>query len=143
METSRIAAVLDLGNHVYDTTVKPYTGWSLTAIAAHLDSGSPVCLTALAGERLAGFVLGSMSFEQRGDWGHMEWIAVDPIHQGQGVAGRLVEACCEKLAEAGASSVVTDVAAENTASAKLMGRHGFTEGKAVSFYVREVEHPQG
>ncbi len=131
-----LPAVLELGSRVYDTDAMPYTGWSLTAVATHLDASVPACRVALAGERLAGFVLGSMTFEQREDWGYLEWIAVDPEFQGRGVAGRLVEDCCAALTAAGASSVVTDVEVNNTASAALMRRHGFTEGVTVTLFVR-------
>lgn len=131
-----LPAVLELGSRVYDTDVKPYTGWSLSAIAGHLDASVPACLVAMAGDRLAGFVLGSMTFENREDWGYMEWIAVDPDFQGRGVAGRLVQKCCDELTGAGAASVVTDVEVGNTASAALMRRNGFTEGVTVTLFVR-------
>ncbi|MFH9426539.1 GNAT family N-acetyltransferase [Streptomyces sp. NPDC017529] len=136
LEPGHLPAVLELGCRVYDTKAMPYTGWSLTAVATHLDASVPACRVAMAGERLAGFVLGSMTFEQREDWGYLEWIAVDPDFQGRGVAGRLVRDCCAVLTEAGASSVVTDVEADNTASAALMRRNGFTEGVTVTLFVR-------
>src|ERR1700704_1695816 len=89
LEYRHLPSVLELGSRVYDTHAKPYTGWSLTAVATHLDASVPACRVATAGDRLAGFVLGSMTFEQREDWGYLEWIAVDPEFQGRGVAGRL------------------------------------------------------
>ncbi|MFE7665285.1 GNAT family N-acetyltransferase [Streptomyces celluloflavus] len=136
LENHHLPAVLELGSRVYDTDAKPYTGWSLTAVATHLDASVSACRVAMAGDRLAGFVLGSMTFEQREDWGYLEWIAVDPAFQGRGVAGRLVQECCAVLTEAGASSVVTDVEVSNTASATLMRRNGFTEGVTVTLFVR-------
>ncbi|OKI06306.1 acetyltransferase [Streptomyces sp. CB02923] len=136
LRPEHLPAVLELGSRVYDTDSMPYTGWSLTAVATHLDASVPACRVALAGERLAGFVLGSMTFEQREDWGYLEWIAVDPDFQGRGVAGLLVRECCAALTEAGASSVVTDVEVNNTASAALMRRNGFTEGVTVTLFVR-------
>ncbi|MFH8347329.1 GNAT family N-acetyltransferase [Streptomyces sp. NPDC018045] len=136
LRPEHLPAVLELGERVYDTDSMPYTGWSLTAVATHLDASVPACRVALAGERLAGFVLGSMTFEQREDWGYLEWIAVDPDFQGRGVAGRLVQDCCAALTEAGAASVVTDVEVGNTASATLMRRNGFTEGVTVTLFVR-------
>ncbi|MGW7516369.1 N-acetyltransferase family protein [Streptomyces sp. NPDC054796] len=140
MALDDLSAVLALGNSVYDTAVMPYTGWSLTAVATHLDASAPACRVAVStdGGRLAGFVLGSMSFEQRDDWGYLEWIAVDPDFQGHGVAGRLVRACCEALESAGATCVVTDVEVDNTASSALMRRNGFTEGATMTLFVRET-----
>lgn len=128
--------VLDLGYRVFDTTVKPYTSWSLTTVAEHLDTRDSSCWVALEDGVVVGFVLGSMEFELRDDWAYLEWIAVDPAHQGKGIARRLVDTCCEKLFEAGASRVVTDVEGSNTASATLMGRSGFTPAVTVTLFVR-------
>ncbi|MDI1459571.1 GNAT family N-acetyltransferase [Catellatospora sp. KI3] len=131
--------VLDLGYRVFDTSVKPYTSWSLTAVAEHLDSGDSACWVALDGETVVGFVLGSQTFELRDDWGYLEWIAVDPAYQGRGIAGRLVDACCEALFEGGASRVVTDVESSNSASATLMSRNGFTPAVTVTLFVRSSQ----
>jgi ribosomal protein S18 acetylase RimI-like enzyme len=133
-----LAAVLDLGHRVYDTDAMPYTGWSLSAVAGHLDAPDPACLVLLDGDRVAGFVLGSLSFEQRADWGYLEWIAVDPGYQGRGAASRLVKECCARLEAAGAVCVVTDVERRNTASAELMRRNGFAEKATVSLFVRPL-----
>ncbi len=138
MAATHVADVLALGHQVYDTSAKPYTPWSLSAIARHLDSEASACWVALDGERLAGFVLGSMGFDQRADWGNMEWIASAPEYQGQGVASRLVKACCATLTEAGASAVVAEVESRNTASAALMRSNGFGAGVVVTFFVRET-----
>jgi ribosomal protein S18 acetylase RimI-like enzyme len=138
-----LAAVLDLGHRVYDTDAMPYTGWSLSAVAGHLDAPDSACLVMLDGDRVAGFVLGSLSFEQRADWGYLEWIAVDPAHQGRGVASRLVKECCARLAAAGAVCVVTDVERRNTASAELMRRNGFAEEATVSLFVRPLTESPG
>ncbi|MGA4837955.1 GNAT family N-acetyltransferase [Streptomyces sp. G45] len=138
MEPAHVPDVLALGHQVYDTSVKPYTSWSLSAIAGHMDADASACWVALDGGRLAGFVLGSMGFDQRADWGNLEWIASAPAHQGRGIASALVRACCASLAEAGASAVVTDVESRNTASAALMRRNGFTESVTVTLFVRDV-----
>ena len=128
--------VLDLGYRVFDTTTKPYTTWSLTTVAEHLDTRDSSCWVALEGDALVGFVLGSMEFELREDWAYLEWIAVDPAHQGKGIARELVDVCCEKLFAAGASRVVTDVEGSNTASATLMTRSGFAAAVTVTLFVR-------
>ncbi|MFJ9820121.1 GNAT family N-acetyltransferase [Streptomyces sp. NPDC101151] len=116
----------------------PCTGWSLSAVAGHLDAPDSACPVVLDDDRVAGFVLGSLSFEQRADRGCPEWIAVDPDHQGRGVASRLVRECCARLAAAGAVCVVTDVERRNTASAGLMRRNGFAERARVSLFVRPL-----
>lgn len=131
-----LGQVLDLGYEVFDVTVKPYTSWSLTAVAEHVDSGDNACFVALDGDRVVGFVLGSTTFELRDDWAYLEWIAVKPGYQGQGIAGRLLETCCEALFAAGAARVVTDVEGSNTASATLMLRNGFIPAVTVTLFER-------
>ncbi len=128
--------VLDLGYRVFDVTAKPYTSWSLTTIAEHLDTRDSSCWVALSEGTVVGFVLGSMEFELRDDWAYLEWIAVDPDHQGKGIARRLVDVCCDGLFSAGASRVVTDVEGSNTASATLMTRSGFAPAVTVTLFVR-------
>ncbi|MGW6528540.1 GNAT family N-acetyltransferase [Streptomyces venezuelae] len=138
MRATHLADVLALGRRVYDTSVKPYTSWSLSAIARHMDGDASACWVALAGDDLAGYVLGSMGFDQRTDWGNLEWIASAPEYQGQGIASRLVKACCATLTEAGARAVVTDVESRNTASAALMRSNGFEASVSVTLFVREA-----
>ncbi|MFI7320944.1 GNAT family N-acetyltransferase [Streptomyces venezuelae] len=137
MRATHLADVLALGRRVYDTSVKPYTSWSLSAIARHVDGEASACWVALAGDRLVGYVLGSMGFDQRADWGNLEWIASAPEYQGKGIASRLVKACCATLTEAGASAVVTDVESRNTASAALMRSNGFEASVSVTLFVRQ------
>lgn len=136
MDLDHVRQVRDLGREVFDTTKKPYTSWSLTTIAEHLDTDQGACWVALSGDRVVGFVLGSMTFELRDDWAYLEWIAVAPDQQGKGIAGRLVVHCCDALFAAGASRVVTDVESSNTASANLMQRNGFEPAVTVTLFVR-------
>ena len=135
--------VLDLGYEVFDVACKPYTSWSLTSVAEHVDSGDNACFVALDGDLVVGFVLGSITFELREDWAYLEWIAVRPGHQGQGIARRLLEACCEMLFAAGAARVVTDVEGSNTASATLMRRNGFIPAVTVTLFERSNPETAG
>ncbi|MFD3657719.1 GNAT family N-acetyltransferase [Streptomyces sp. NPDC058620] len=135
MEVGHLPDVLGLGHRAFDTAVKPYTGWSLSAVAGHFEASHPACFVALQGDSLCGFVLGSMTFEQRTDWGYLEWIAVAPTARGQGVAGRLVTHCRDRLADFGAAAVITDVESRNEASTLLMNRHGFQTRATVNLLV--------
>jgi ribosomal protein S18 acetylase RimI-like enzyme len=133
--------VLNLGYEVFDVSSKPYTSWSLTAVAEHLDSGDNACWVAVEdAHRVVGFVLGSTTFEQRDDWAYLEWIAVRPEYQGHGIARMLLDACCDALFRAGAGRVVTDVESSNTASASLMRRNGFLPAVTVTLFERSRPH---
>ncbi|MBF4997615.1 GNAT family N-acetyltransferase [Nocardia sp. BSTN01] len=136
MGLGHLRQVLDLGHEVFDTDVKPYTSWSLTSVAEHLDSADNACWVALDSDRVVGFVLGSMEFELRDDWGYLEWVAVAPDMQGRGLARRLVDICSEALFARGARRIVTDVEQSNTASATLMTRSGFSPAASVTLFVR-------
>lgn len=143
LRLEHLGQVLDLGYEVFDVTVKPYTSWSLTAVAEHVDSGDNACFVALDGDLVVGFVLGSTTFELRDDWAYLEWIGVKPGYQGQGIARRLLEACCEALFAAGAGRVVTDVEGSNTASATLMRRNGFIPAVTVTLFERSSPEAVG
>lgn len=138
MAAGDVAAVYRLGLACYDVSVSPYTSWSLTAISTHLEAGRSACLVAEDGAELAGFVLASMGFEGRDDWGYVEWLAVGARYRGRGIAQRLVPAACEALKRAGARRIVTDVAQENVASAAVMRRAGFAPGVTVVYFVQDV-----
>ncbi|MFI6866193.1 GNAT family N-acetyltransferase [Nocardia sp. NPDC050406] len=136
MGLGHLRQVIDLGYQVFDTRTKPYTSWSLTSVAEHLDSPGRSCWVAVDSDRVVGFVLASMEFELRDDWAYLEWIAVAPDMQGRGVAGRLMTACCDTLFEHGARRIVTDVEVHNAASASMMRKNGFSEGTTVTLFVR-------
>ncbi|MFC9994137.1 GNAT family N-acetyltransferase [Nocardia sp. NPDC127526] len=136
MGLGHLRQVIDLGYEVFDTSAKPYTSWSLTSVAEHLDSAGRSCWVAVDSDRVVGFVLASMEFELRDDWAYLEWIAVAPDMQGRGVAGKLMTACCDTLFKHGARRIVTDVELHNSASAGMMRKNGFTEGTTVTLFVR-------
>ncbi|KZM72429.1 GNAT family N-acetyltransferase [Nocardia terpenica] len=136
MGLGHLREVLDLGHESFDTNTKPYTSWSLTSVVEHLDNPDGSCWVALDSDRVVGFVLGSLEFELRDDWAYLEWIAVAPDMQGRGIAGRLVEICCQTMFARGARRIVTDVEAGNTASATMMTRHGFVDATTVTLFVR-------
>ncbi|MEU5424837.1 GNAT family N-acetyltransferase [Streptomyces olivoreticuli] len=136
MQLSHLDGVLNLGYRAYDVDAMPYTSWSLSTVAVHWDAQPEACWVAVDGEGLIGFVLGSLSYDEREDWGYLEWIALDERARGKGVASVLVERCCDALFAAGASRIITDVESSNQASAAMMRRNGFTEGVTVTLFVR-------
>ncbi|MDA3626624.1 GNAT family N-acetyltransferase [Saccharopolyspora oryzae] len=138
MGLSHLAGVLELGNQVFDVSAMPYTSWSLSSVAVHLDAQPDACWVAEADGEVAGFVLGSLSYDERADWGYVEWLAVAPDHQGKGLARTLLEESCAALFAAGATRIITDVEQTNTASAQLMQRCGFNDSVTVTLFVRHA-----
>lgn len=143
LELTHLSDVLALGHRVYDVKAMPYTSWSLSSVAAHWDAQPDACWVALDGQGLLGFVLGSLSYDEREDWGYLEWIALEERARGRGVASALVERCCAALYAAGAVRIITDVEGSNAASAAMMRRNGFTEAVTVTLFVRPApgDHP--
>jgi len=136
LRLAHLEAVLDLGHRAFDVAAMPYTSWSLSSVAAHLDAQPDACWVATDDTGLLGFVLGSLSYDKREDWGYLEWIALEERARGRGVASALVERCCDALFAAGATSIITDVERGNEASTAMMRRNGFTEGVTVTLFVR-------
>ncbi|SHG03458.1 GNAT family N-acetyltransferase [Streptoalloteichus hindustanus] len=138
MRLDHLAGVLELGHRVFDVSAMPYTSWSLSSVAVHLDAQPDACWVVEDGGRVVAFVLGSLSYDEREDWGYVEWIGVDPAHQGRGLARTLLQACCAALFAAGATRIVTDVEQGNEASARLMQNNGFTDSVTVTLFVRHA-----
>ncbi|MFD0855742.1 GNAT family N-acetyltransferase [Actinomadura adrarensis] len=136
LRLAHLDAVLDLGHRAFDVATMPYTSWSLSSVAAHWDAQPDACWVAMEDTGLLGFVLGSLSYDKREDWGYLEWIALEERARGRGVASALVEHCCDALFGAGATSIITDVERGNEASMAMMRRNGFTEGVTVTLLVR-------
>ncbi|WP_132123099.1 GNAT family N-acetyltransferase [Actinocrispum wychmicini] len=141
MRLDHLADVLDLGRRVFDVSAMPYTSWSLSSVALHLDAQPGACWVVEHDGRVVAFVLGSLSYDEREDWGYVEWIAVHPDHQGQGLAKVLLERSCGDLFAAGATRIVTDVEQSNSASAGLMRRNGFTDSVTVTLFIRHAPDP--
>ncbi|WP_405497190.1 GNAT family N-acetyltransferase [Streptomyces sp. NBC_00096] len=136
LQLTHLDSVLDLGHRAFDVNSMPYTSWSLSSVAAHWDAQPDACWIARDDEGLLGFVLGSLSYDEREDWGYLEWIALEERARGRGVASALVGRCCDALFAAGASRIITDVEGSNAASASMMRRNGFTEKVTVTLFVR-------
>ncbi|GGM35671.1 hypothetical protein GCM10012275_03640 [Longimycelium tulufanense] len=142
MRLDHLAGVLELGHRVFDVSVMPYTSWSLSSVAVHLDAQPDACWVVADAGRVVGFVLGSLSYDEREDWGYVEWIGVDSDYQGRGLAATLLEASCQALFAAGATRIVTDVEEDNAASIRLMQRNGFTDKVTVTLFVRHASGPR-
>ncbi|WP_461144089.1 GNAT family N-acetyltransferase [Salinifilum aidingensis] len=138
MRLDHLSGVLDLGFRLFDVHTMPYTSWSLSSAATHLDTQPEACWVVEEEGAVVGFVLASMSYDERADWGYVEWIAVDPAHRGRGLADALLERSCAALFAAGATRIVTDVERSNTASAKVMHRNGFTDSVTVTMFIRHA-----
>ena len=96
------------------------TPWSLAMFVLELSKSSGVCLAAMRGEALVGYLICS-----RYDtvW-HIMNVAVDPAHRRAGIATALIEGLIERIDDPHARYTL-EVRESNTAAIALYERYGF------------------
>src|SRR5947209_6717513 len=95
------------------------TPWSLAMFVLELSKPSSVCLAALAGPDLLGFLI-CARYDQA--W-HLMNLAVDPDHRRHGIATELIEAMLERAGEE--ESYTLEVRVSNSPAIALYERFGF------------------
>lgn len=79
----------------------------------------------LVAQDAGGALLGYAGVMTPGAEADVQTIAVAPAAQGRGIGGTLLEALVEQARTAGATSLLLEVRADNTAAIMLYERHGF------------------
>jgi ribosomal protein S18 acetylase RimI-like enzyme len=96
--------------------------------------------TILATEDAAGLLLGCIYTEVRGKRGYLGQLAVDPPHQGKGLARRLMAAAEEHLRRQGCSAIEITVLNHRTELPPLYRHLGFIEtGTAEALLSRPIK----
>ncbi len=105
------------------------TAWSLSMFVLELSKPSGVCLAAVDGAELAGYLICARYAEAF----HLMNVAVDPARRRQGIASTLLDAMFERV---GADASVTlEARVSNTGAIKLYERYGFrTVGTRRRYY---------
>jgi ribosomal-protein-alanine N-acetyltransferase len=108
------------------------TPWSLAMFVLELSKPSGVCLAAVDGTRLVGYLICS----RYADVWHLMNIAVDPRRQRRGIATALLEAMLER---AGPDEPYTlEVRPSNAGAIKLYERFGFRSAGTRRRYYRDT-----
>jgi ribosomal-protein-alanine N-acetyltransferase len=97
------------------------TPWSRSMFASELAKPTSICLGAVEGERLVGYVINSRYVDA---W-HVMNVAVDPDHQRRGVATRLLERLFELTADDARRGYTLEVRVSNTDAIRLYEKLGF------------------
>ena len=97
------------------------TPWSRSMFASELAKSTSICLGAVEGERLVGYVINSRYVDA---W-HVMNVAVDPEYQGRGIATRLLERLFELTANDGRRGYTLEVRVSNVDAIRLYEKLGF------------------
>ena len=99
------------------------TAWTPEAFWSEL--AHPDTRAYLVAEDPGGALLGYAGVMTPGAEADVQTIAVAPDAQGRGIGGTLLEALVEQARAAGATSLLLEVRADNSAAIALYERHGF------------------
>ena len=97
------------------------TPWSRSMFASELAKSTSICLGALEGDRLVGYIVNSRYVDA---W-HVMNVAVDPDFQQRGIATRLLERLFELTAGDGRRGYTLEVRVSNGDAIRLYERAGF------------------
>jgi ribosomal-protein-alanine N-acetyltransferase len=97
------------------------TPWSRSMFASELGKPTSVCLGAFEGGQLVGYVVNSRYVDA---W-HVMNVAIDPDHQGRGIATRLLERFFELTADDGRDGYTLEVRVSNAVAIRLYEKLGF------------------
>lgn len=110
--------------------------WSERSIASELNNPLSLWLTALDGDRVAGYI-GSQTVLGESD---MMNLAVSPEYRQQGIGRTLVTVLIERLRQAGSHSITLEVRASNLPAGKLYESLGFSQvGLRKGYYEKPRE----
>jgi [ribosomal protein S18]-alanine N-acetyltransferase len=97
------------------------TPWSRSMFASELAKASSICLGALEGERLVGYMINARYVDA---W-HVMNVAVDPDYQRRGIATRLLERLFELTADDDRRGYTLEVRVSNVDAIRLYEKLGF------------------
>ncbi len=110
--------------------------WSERSIASELNNPLSLWLTALDGDRVAGYI-GSQTVLGESD---MMNLAVSPEYRRQGIGRTMVTVLIERLRQAGSHSITLEVRASNLPAGKLYESLGFSQvGLRKGYYEKPRE----
>jgi ribosomal-protein-alanine N-acetyltransferase len=113
--------LVDLGA-IETIEVRAYpTPWSRAMFASELAKPTSICLGAFEGEELVGYVVNSRYVDA---W-HVMNVAVEPGHQGRGIASALLERLFELTREDERRGYTLEVRVSNEAAIRLYEKLGF------------------
>lgn len=138
-DDSRILA--SMASHVYETD----SAQLVDEFAALTASDKGACFLAYEGDEPIGFAQCQLRHDyvegtSTSPVGFLEGVWVHPAHRRQGVARKLVEACCRWAAQVGCSEFASDCEIDNLESLAFHLDIGFAEAGRTIWFHRRLTH---
>ena len=114
------------------------TPWSRSMFASELAKPTSICLGAFEGQELVGYVINSRYVDA---WHEMN-VAVEPEHQGRGIATSLLERLFELTLDDERRGYTLEVRVSNESAIRLYEKLGFTKiSERKGYYARADGQP--
>jgi ribosomal protein S18 acetylase RimI-like enzyme len=138
MEIDDLAEVYKLGETSFKPDLWPmlYRSWDEYEVTTLFNTDGDYCLVAEndseTGERIVGFVLGTVISKPGSAWsyGYIIWLCAHPTWQREGVASDLVDSLIKiMIEEDGIRIMMADTDPENQRAVRFFQKKGFTDDK--------------
>ncbi len=129
LELQDLPAVYALGERIFRAGEFPslYRTWDEFELVNFYGGDYDTCFGAHRGDKLIGFILGTVLEKRRSAWsyGWVVWVGVEPEEAREGVASRLLERLTERFIELGCRMLLSDTDPRNAAAMRFFERAGF------------------
>lgn len=149
MEIDDLAEVYKLGETSFKPDLWPmlYRSWDEYEVTTLFNTDGDYCLVAEndaeTGERIVGFVLGTVISKPGSAWsyGYIIWLCAHPGWQREGVASDLVDSLIKiMIEEEGIRIMMADTDPENQRAVRFFQKKGFTDDKPHLYLSTNLEH---
>jgi ribosomal protein S18 acetylase RimI-like enzyme len=147
MRLDDLPAVFALGQKLFTAEELPtlYRSWDDDEVMQLFSSDQETCLVAVAGERLAGFTLGSIMEKPHNAWryGWLEWLGVDPAFKRHGIATRLLGQLTSLFIERNTRIMLVDTFVDNHDALAFFRKNDFGHELKHVYLSRNLDdHPE-
>jgi ribosomal protein S18 acetylase RimI-like enzyme len=147
MRLDDLPAVFALGQKLFTAEELPtlYRSWDDDEVMQLFSSDQETCLVAVAGERLAGFALGSIMEKPHNAWryGWLEWLAIDTTFKRHGVATRLLNQLTSLFIQRNTRIMLVDTFVDNHDALAFFRKNDFGQELKHVYLSRNLDdHPE-
>jgi ribosomal protein S18 acetylase RimI-like enzyme len=139
MTLDDVPQVFRIGDQYFENgEILIYGIWSLAEVVHHFTAWGELCFVAEEDGHLIGFALGGDHYVNK-RMGHLNWIAVAPERQRQGVGTKLADAVYKAMSEQGLAYAVSDTKGSDPGPLAFFGEHlGLKSVAVVNFFKKPL-----